>query len=173
MGFEQLATIKAQQNQGTRSMKGVSDATSPYVDAGGEIKQRSKPPRTSADDAARVVATLQKNFPRAFPRGPAHKVPLQVRILKDVLAHAALIQLSERDIRNGIELCYQDYRYWTSLTEGNVRIDLHGAVVGAVSADEAVYGKNAGRTHSRANCKKWRSAAAERHTFGYRALVFI
>jgi ProP effector len=140
MGLEQLAALKAQQNQGTRSTKGASGAASSCVDVGGEIKQRSKPPRRSADDAARAVATLQKHFPRAFPRSPIPKVPLKVGILKDVLAQAASIGLSARDVRNGIKLWCRGHHYWTRLTEGSARIDLHGEVVGTVSVEEAEYG---------------------------------
>jgi ProP effector len=140
MGFEQLAALKAQQNRETKSPSGASGATPPCVDAGGEIKQRSKRLRTSADDAARAVATLQKHFPRAFPRSPIPKVPLKVGILKYVLAHAASIGLSARDVRNGIKLWCRGHHYWTHLTEGSARIDLHGEIVGTVSVDEAEYG---------------------------------
>jgi ProP effector len=140
MGFEQLAALKAHQNQETKSTKGISGAASPCVDAGGEIKQRSNRLSTSADDAARAVATLQKQFPRAFPRSPIPKVPLKVGILKDVLAHAGSIGLSARDVRNGIKLWCRGHHYWTRLTEGSARIDLQGEIVGTVSADEAEYG---------------------------------
>jgi ProP effector len=126
MGFEQLAALKAQQNQETKSTKGASRATSTCVDARGEIKPRSKRPRTSADDAAHAVVTLQKRFPRAFPRSPIPKVPLKVGILNDVLAHAVSIGLSAGDVRNGIKLRCRGNHYWTRLTEGNAPIDLHG-----------------------------------------------
>ncbi|SAL86311.1 ProQ activator of osmoprotectant transporter ProP [Caballeronia arvi] len=140
MGFEQLAALRAQLNQNAKSAKGASSVMPSRVKAAGDIKQQSSPPRTSADAAARAVATLQKNFPRAFPQSPTPKVPLKVGILKDVLAQAASLGLSERDVRNGIKLWCRGHLYWTCLTEGSARVDLHGAVVGVVSADEAEYG---------------------------------
>jgi ProP effector len=140
MGFEQLAALKARPNQKAEDTMSASNATSADVDAGGRNKQRTKPLHTSADAAARAVVTLQKNFPRAFPRGPVPKVPLKVGILKDVLAQAASIGLSERDVRNGLKLWCRGHHYWTRLTAGSGRVDLKGAIVGVVSANEAEYG---------------------------------
>ncbi|WP_075644407.1 ProQ/FinO family protein [Caballeronia cordobensis] len=84
------------------------------------------------------MTALQRHFPRAFPRSPAPKVPLKVGILKDVLARAASLGLSERDARNGIKLWCRGQRYWTWLIEGDVRVDLNGANASAVTAVEAV-----------------------------------
>ncbi|WP_277182604.1 ProQ/FinO family protein [Caballeronia sp. BR00000012568055] len=139
MGFEKLATLKAQLNEDAKNRTRASGVSPSRVKAGAAVIRRSNPLRTS-DAAAHAVATLQKNFPRAFPRSPTPKVPLKVGILKDVLAQAASIGLSARDIRNGIKLWCRGHHYWTCLTEGSARIDLHGAVVGVVSADEAEYG---------------------------------
>lgn len=61
-------------------------------------------------------------------------------ILKDVLAHAASLGLSERDASNGVKLWCRGQRYWTCLVEGNVRVDLTGAITGVVTAVEAEYG---------------------------------
>jgi ProP effector len=140
MGFEQLAALKAHLNQNTEGTMSACSPTSSGIDTKGKIKQRSKPPRPSADAAARAVATLQKCFPRAFPRSPTPKVPLKIGILKDVLTHAASIGLSERDIRNGMKLWCRGHHYWTRLTAGNARVDLQGMVVGVVSAEDAEYG---------------------------------
>jgi ProP effector len=85
MGFEQLVALKAQLNQGAKGKTLASRSTSSPVDATRDIKHPPKPRRTSADAAARGVTTLQRHFPRAFPRSPAPKVPLNVGILKDVL----------------------------------------------------------------------------------------
>jgi ProP effector len=139
MGFEKLATLKAQLNEDAKSTTSASGVLPSRVKTGGAVKRRSSPPQTS-DAAAHAVATLQKNFPRAFPRSPTPKVPLKVGILKDVLAQAASIGLNERDVRNGIKLWCRGHHYWTCLAEGSARIDLHGTVVGVVSADEAEYG---------------------------------
>jgi ProP effector len=146
MRFEQLAALKAQLNQGAKRKEVASRLTSSPVDVTREIKQPPKPPRTSADAAARAVTTLQRPFPHAFPRSPAPKVPLKVGILKDVLAHAASLGLSERDARNGVKLWCRGQRYWTCLVEGNVRVDLTGAIAGVVSAAEAEYGTSQERT---------------------------
>jgi ProP effector len=139
MGFEKLATLKAQLNEDAKSTTSASGVWPSRVKAGGAVKRQSSPPRTS-DAAARAVAALQKNFPRAFPRSPIPKVPLKVGVLKDVLAQAASIGLSARDVRNGIKLWCRGHHYWTCLVEGSARIVLHGAVVGVVSADDAEYG---------------------------------
>jgi ProP effector len=140
MGFEQFAALKAHLNQNTEGSMSASSATSRGIDTKGKTKQRSTPPRPSADAAAYAVATLQKCFPRAFPRSPTPKVPLKIGILKDVLTHAASIGLSERDVRNGMKLWCRGHHYWTRLTVGSARVDLQGTVVGVVSADEAEYG---------------------------------
>jgi ProP effector len=140
MGFEHLAAPKAQLNQGASRKKIASRVTSPPVDVSREIKQSPKASRTSADAAARAVTMLQRHFPHAFPHSPAPKVPLKVGILKDVLAHAASLGLSDRDARNGVKLWCRGERYWTCLVEGNVRVDLTGAITGVVTAVEAEYG---------------------------------
>jgi ProP effector len=139
MGFEKLATLKARLDEDAKRTTSAAGVTPSRVEAGRAVKRRSSPPRTS-DAAARAVATLQKNFPRAFPRSPTPKVPLKVGILKDVLAQAASIGLNERDVRNGIKLWCRGHHYWTCLIAGSGRIDLNGAVVGVVSAEEAEYG---------------------------------
>jgi len=140
MGFEQLVALKAQLNHGAKGKKVAPRSTSQQVDVAREIKQPPKLRRTSADAAARAVTTLQRHFPRAFPRSPAPKVPLKVGILKDVLARAASLGLSERDARNGVKLRCRGQRYWTCLVEGAVRVDLTGAIAGVVTAVEAEYG---------------------------------
>jgi ProP effector len=139
MGFEKLASLEARLNEDAKNTTSASGVPPSRVRAGGAVRRRSSPPRTS-DAAAHAVATLQKNFPRAFPRSPTPKVPLKVGILSDVLAQAASIGLSARDVRNGIKLWCRGHHYWTRLAEGSARIDLHGTVVGVVSADEAEYG---------------------------------
>jgi ProP effector len=146
MGFEQLAALQAQLNRGESSKTVASRSTSSQVNVKREIKQPPKPPRTSANAAARAVTTLQRHFPRAFPRNPAPKVPLKVGILKDVLARAASLGLSERDARNGVKLWCRGQRYWTCLIEGTVRVDLNGANAGVVTAAEAEYGTSQEKT---------------------------
>ncbi|GAB5097879.1 ProQ/FinO family protein [Caballeronia sp. HLA56] len=140
MGFEQLVALKAQLNQGANGKALASRLTSSPVDATPDIKQPPNLRRTSAGAAARAVTTLQRHFPRAFPRSPAPKVPLKVGILNAVLARAASLRLSERDARNGVKLWCRGQRYWTCLIEGAVRVDLAGASAGVVTAAEAEYG---------------------------------
>ncbi|WP_404987460.1 ProQ/FinO family protein [Caballeronia sp. LZ043] len=132
--------LKAQLNQDAKGKKAASHRTSAPVGVEREIKQPPKRPRTSADAATRAVTTLQRHFPHAFPHSPARKVPLKVGILKDVLARAASPGPSDRDARNGVKLWCRGQRYWTCLVEGNIRVDLTGAITGVVSAAEAEYG---------------------------------
>ena len=141
MGFEQLAALEAQLNQG-EPQKGCFALD--VIASGRRTGNRAapKPPRTSADAAARAVTTLQRHFPHAFPHSSAPKVPLKVGILKDVLARAASLGLSERDARNGVKLWCRGQRYWTCLVEGDARVDLNGAITGVVTAVEAEYGKS-------------------------------
>jgi ProP effector len=160
MGFEQLAALKAQLNQGANRRKVASHSTSSPVDVTREIKPPPKPQRTSADAAARAVTTLQRHFPHAFPRSPAPKVPLKVGILKDVLAQAASLGLSERDARNGVKRWCRGQRYWTCLVEGDVRVDLTGAITGVVTAAEAAYGTSQEKT--RLACRR-EQIAKNRH----------
>jgi len=63
-----------------------------------------------------------------------------------VLARAASFGLSERDAGNGVNLWCRGQRYWTWLVEGNVRVDLTGAINGVVSAVEAEYGARQEKT---------------------------
>ncbi|WP_459906130.1 ProQ/FinO family protein [Caballeronia sp. HLA56] len=142
MGFEQLAALKAQlsdHSEHDRDDLRRTPAAAPEV-TGQDVTPSSKPPKTSAAAALRAVTKLQQHFPRAFPPSPAPKIPLKVGILKDVLAQAASIGLSERDARNGIKLWCRGQRYWSCLEEGSNRVDLAGAVTGVVSATEADYG---------------------------------
>jgi ProP effector len=139
MSFEHLVVLKLQLNQTAEDSK----ATAPLVSAPMNSEQgnkRHERPRTSVDGAARAVTMFQRNFPRAFPRNPASKVPLKVGILRDLLARAAALGLSERDIRNGVKLWCRGQRYWTCLVEGNERVDLNGTSTGFVTAAEAEYG---------------------------------
>ncbi|WP_374729969.1 ProQ/FinO family protein [Caballeronia temeraria] len=100
----------------------------------------------SADPAARAVTTLQRHFRQAFPRSPAPKVPLKVAILKDVLARAASLELSERDARSGVRLWCRSQRCGSWLIACNVRVDLTGATTGVVTAAEAEYGVSQEKT---------------------------
>ncbi|WP_350030057.1 MULTISPECIES: ProQ/FinO family protein [unclassified Caballeronia] len=146
MGFEKLAALKALLDQGVKSETVASRSMSPPLDEKRACKLPTRPPRTSADAAARAIITIQRHFPHAFPRSPTPKVPLKVGILKDLIALAVSIGLSERDTRNGIKLWCRGQRYWICLVEGNVRVDLTGAIAGVVTAAEADYGKSQERT---------------------------
>ncbi|WP_459906473.1 ProQ/FinO family protein [Caballeronia sp. HLA56] len=139
MGFEQLAALKLELNQRAKDTKAESHTTSTGSVGGREIERGLKPPPTSRHAAERAVTTLQRNFPRAFPRNSAPKVPLKVGVLKDVLAQAGALGLSERDVRNGVKLWCRGQRYWTCLVEGSERVDLNGAVTGVVTEAEAEY----------------------------------
>jgi ProP effector len=146
MGFEQLVVLRAQLNRDESSKTVASRPTSSQVNVERQIKQPPKPARTSANAAACAVTTLQRHFPRAFPRNPAPMGPLKAGVLKDVLAGAASLGLSERDARNGVKLWCRGQRYWTCLIEGTVRVDLNWANAGVVVATEAEYVTNQEKT---------------------------
>jgi len=67
MGFEQLAALQAQLNRGESSKTVASRSTSSQVNVKREIKQPPKPPRTSANAAARAVTTLEALIGVLYP----------------------------------------------------------------------------------------------------------
>ncbi|WP_175942841.1 ProQ/FinO family protein [Caballeronia sp. BCC1704] len=133
MGFEQLAALKQQLAQQTKSAaKQVAKKQAP---------QSNRPPRTNAtgpvDPAVHTIGKLQKRFPNAFPKNPAPKVPLKVGILHDLLAQKADLSLSESELKDAIKLWCRGTRYWSSLVEGAPRVDLTGNPTGQVTTADA------------------------------------
>lgn len=94
------------------------------------------------DPVVRVIGTLQKRFPAAFPKNPAPKVPLKVGILADLLAQASDLQLTEAQIREAVSTWCRGSRYWACLTDGAARVDLSGAPAGTVTSRDAAFARN-------------------------------
>src|SRR5262249_59917872 len=87
-------------------------------------------------------------FPLAFPKNPAPKVALKIGILDDLLAQAAELKLTEKEVRDAVSTWCRGSRYWASLTEGASRVDLTGAETGKVTASESAFARrrSGGRT---------------------------
>jgi len=115
-GFEQLAALKAQLNQGANGKKVASRLTSrQWTSCGKSSSHRSL--------RERLLAQPRAQLPRC-----------------NDISRAALLGLSERNVRNGVKLWCRGQRYWTCLVEGYARVDLTGAMTGVVTAVEAEYG---------------------------------
>ena len=163
MGFEQLAALKAQLTKEAKLKKQqerAADTPAPAAKPAGKGAPKTdrparpaRPARAGApvrtgektppvDPVVRVIGTLQKRFPAAFPKNPAPKVPLKVGILADLLAQAAELQLSEAQIRDAVSTWCRGSRYWACLTDGAARVDLSGAPAGTVTARDAAFARN-------------------------------
>ena len=98
------------------------------------VAVRSKP----VDPVVLTIGKLQKRFPKAFPKNPSPKVPLKIGIFQDLLAHATELALSEAELRAAIKIWCRGSRYWTSMVEGAIRVDLSGEEAGRVSPEDGV-----------------------------------
>lgn len=163
MGFEQLAALKAQLTKEAKlktQQERSADTPAPAAKQAGKGAPKTERPTRPArparagapartgektppvDPVVRVIGTLQKRFPAAFPKNPAPKVPLKVGILADLLAQAADLQLSEAQIRDAVSTWCRGSRYWACLTDGAARVDLSGAPAGTVTARDAAFARN-------------------------------
>ncbi len=169
MGFEQLAALRAQLTkeaklkQQDRAADAPAPAAKPAGKSGGKPTAKTerpardgrpaRPARAGApartgektppvDPVVRVIGTLQKRFPAAFPKNPAPKVPLKVGILADLLAQASDLHLTEAQIREAVSTWCRGSRYWACLTDGAARVDLSGAPAGTVTARDAAFARN-------------------------------
>lgn len=84
---------------------------------------------------------MQKHFPLAFPVNLAPKLPLKEGILKDAEQHLELLGISSEQLKLGIAAWCQGSRYWSSMTENAMRVDLGGQPAGVVTAGQALYAK--------------------------------
>src|SRR5471032_2920551 len=98
------------------------------------VAVRSKP----VDPVVLTIGKLQKRFPKAFPKNPSPKVPLKIGIFEDLLAHATELALTETELRAAIKIWCRGSRYWTSMVEGAIRVDLSGEEGGRVSPEDGV-----------------------------------
>ena len=98
------------------------------------VAVRSKP----VDPVVLTIGKLQKRFPKTFPKNPSPKLPLKIGIFEDLLAHATELALSETELRAAIKIWCRGSRYWTSMVEGAIRVDLSGEEAGRVSPEDGV-----------------------------------
>lgn len=123
MGFEQLALIK--------------DQLGKQAEAERLAKQKKKIPQP-VDPVVLTIGQLQKYFPKVFPKNPASKLPLKLGIHKDLLDKSEQLGISKKALRNAIKTWCWGNRYWASIVENAVRVDLSGEVAGSVTKEEAL-----------------------------------
>ncbi|MBU3737224.1 MAG: hypothetical protein FGM62_09670 [Methylobacterium sp.] len=126
MGFEQLAPLK--------------QALAGQAEAGNQRRKKlpaSLKPAAPVDPVVLTIGQLQKRFPRAFPKNPAPKLPMKIGVHKDLLEQSEQLGLSRKALREAIKTWCRGTRYWASVVEGAVRVDLNGDEAGRVTAEEA------------------------------------
>lgn len=196
MGLEQLAAIRAlitkqapeeptpkkeSRPQGGGAGKGPRSANAgkgprPQGDKGarpqggdkdrGQRPQRAERRDTPVDPVVVAISRLQRQFPKAFPKNPAPKLPLKLGVLADLVQHAQALQLDEAQIKEAVKTWCDGRRYWACMVEDAPRVDLNGEPSGAVTANEAKHAKRmASRSASknaaaRNKAKKAEAAAA-------------
>jgi len=159
MGFEQLAALKAKLTEQAKSearAKTPRPRKAPAEQAKSESRAKTPRPRqapasnpaTRVDPVVHTIGKLQKQFPKAFPKNPAPKVPLKIGIFEDLLTHAKSLSLTEAELRDAIRTWCRGARYWACLTEGAQRVDLSGQEAGSVTEADARRGQQlrAGRS---------------------------
>ncbi len=105
---------------------------------------------TDVDPVLIAISRLQRQFPKAFPKKPAAKVPLKLGVLEDLQQHAQALQLSADEIKVAVKTWCDGRRYWDSMVEAAARVDLNGEPAGAVTANEAQHAKRmASRRHGK------------------------
>lgn len=105
---------------------------------------------TDVDPVLIAISRLQRQFPKAFPKKPAAKVPLKLGVLEDLQQHAKALQLTAEEIKVAVKTWCDGRRYWDSMVEAAARVDLNGEPAGAVTANEAQHAKRmASRRHSK------------------------
>lgn len=147
MGFEQLAALKrelvAQAEQEKRKARKTPQST--------RKTGRRPAPETPVDPVVITISRLQKQFPQAFPKKPAPKLPLKLGIHKDLYAQAEALKLTNAEIKEAVKTWCQGSRYWACMTEGAARLDLNGEPAGEVTAADAQHAKqlaNRRRSHA-------------------------
>ena len=105
---------------------------------------------TDVDPVLISISRLQRQFPKAFPKKPAAKVPLKLGVLEDLQQHAAALQLTADEIKLAVKTWCDGRRYWDCMVEAAARVDLNGEPTGAVTANEAQHAKRmASRRHAK------------------------
>ncbi|WP_090268401.1 ProQ/FinO family protein [Pseudomonas panipatensis] len=134
MGFEQLAGLRDRLRAEKEQAK-TSSAMRPKQKSSPQAKPRDQ------DPAVEAIWRLQKHFPLAFPVNPAPKVPLKQGIFKDAEQHLELLGITSEQLKMGIATWCRGTRYWASLVENALRLDLRGQAAGTVTAAQAQYAK--------------------------------
>ncbi len=136
---------------GTRNGKreGQRDGQRDGHQAGQRQAPREKR-ETDVDPVLIAISRLQRQFPKAFPKKPAAKVPLKLGVLEDLQQHAQALQLTADEIKLAVKTWCDGRRYWDSMVEAAARVDLNGEPAGAVTANEAQHAKRmASRRHAK------------------------
>ncbi|MEI8573235.1 ProQ/FinO family protein [Methylomonas sp. EFPC1] len=130
MGFEELAALRDELAKQAAANKPVKREK--------KIAEKSPIKKTGKADAlVAIIGLLQKNFPLAFPKKPAAKLPLKIGIHKDILAHADQLGADKNQLRTALKAWCWGHRYWDCLTEDAVRVDLQGMPAGQVTKADA------------------------------------
>ncbi len=128
MGFQQLAFFRDQLAQEAAAKKIENQKN----------RQAQQAKQTNpVDPVVRIIGSLQKQFPLAFPKNPAPKVPLKLGIHKDLFELSESLGMSKIELREAIKTWCCGIRYWTGVVEGAVRFDLEGNPAGLVTKVEA------------------------------------
>jgi ProP effector len=129
MPFEQLAPLRDKLAKEAAAAKQSKNLP----------KKNVKPSKeaTPIDPVILAIRLLQKQFPLAFPKKPAAKVPLKIGIHQDLLAQADQLAIDIDVLRTAIKTWCSGLRYWECLTEDAIRVDLNGEPAGHVSKIEA------------------------------------
>ena len=127
MGFEQRAPLKQQLAAQAKAEKQPR-------------KKPAAPKKQSApvDPVVLIIGQLQKHFPKAFPKNPAPKLPMKIGVHKDLLEQSEQLGLSKKSLREAIKTWCWGTRYWASVVEDAVRVDLNGDEAGRVTLEEAL-----------------------------------
>lgn len=120
----------------------------------------TRPARPDVDPVVLTISRLQREFPVAFPKKPAAKVPLKLGIHQELLLQSETLGLPNEDITLAIKTWCRGSRYWACLVEGVARIDLNGEANGTVTAIEAQRARQLERRQRATAIKSKKAAAA-------------
>jgi ProP effector len=169
MGFEKLADLREQ----LRAQAQQAAPAQAKAKAAGQAKKRDSAKqrdparkqeparkREPVDPTVEAIWRLQKQFPQAFPKNPAPKVPLKEGILADAAQHLEALAMTEDQLKQAIAEWCKGSRYWACLTEDAPRVDLQGQPVGKVTAQQAAYARRQASRRPGAKARPAKKAAA-------------
>ncbi|MGY6270007.1 ProQ/FinO family protein [Achromobacter denitrificans] len=148
MGFEKLADLRerlrAQAQQAAPAQPkraGQAKKRESVKPRDAAKKQEPAKKREPVDPTVEAIWRLQKQFPLAFPKNPAPKLPLKEGILADAAQHLEALAMTEEQLKQAIAAWCKGSRYWACLTEDAPRVDLQGQPVGKVTGPQAAYAR--------------------------------